>query len=443
VTAVDAASNPPSSPVAGETDIVRRFLAWMQRASAEDRAEAVSALARAYLYSPLSDAVRREAVVALTTVLDDPCARVRGALAEALASASDAPRHIIVGLASDQSEVSRIVLARSPVLDDFELVDCAAIGDVAAQAAVARRPHLSPGVAAALAEIGERPAVVALVGNLDAELTPEALRRVFDRFGDYAEVREQLSRRPVLAAALRADIAAATSRALAQVAASRDWMSARRAERIARDAREQAIVSIARDCPPRELAELTARLRRSGALTVALLMRALLSGDAGLFRQTLVEMSGLPEGRVAGFLRNPGGQGFAALYAKAGLPGHFLAAFRAVLGVLADGPSPRDDQISHALTMRSIQACEKLGDPSLAPILSLLWRFACESARDDAQQLAAQALYREEVPAMSRLESEELDAAPFVVLDGDETNAHFAPPVELNRASPAAMHDAA
>ena len=211
--------------------------------------------------------------------------------------------------------------------------------------------------------MGERPAVLALAGNLDAELTNAAVRRIFDRFGEDPAVREKLSTRAGLPAALRADIAAATSRALAQVAASRDWLNPRRAERIARDAREQAIVAIARTCPPRELAELVARQRKSGALTVALLMRALVSGDSGLFRQTLVEMSGLPEGRVAGFLRNFRGQGFAALYGKAGLPGHFLPAFRAALGVLADGASPRDNQISHNLTMRLISRVRKTRRP--------------------------------------------------------------------------------
>jgi uncharacterized protein (DUF2336 family) len=443
VTAVDAASNPSSGPVAGEADIVRRFLSWMQRAPAEKRADAVSALARAYLHSPLSDPVRSEAVVALTSVLDDPSSLVRRALAEALASARDAPRHIVLGLASDQSDVARIVLARSPVLDDSELVDCAAIGDAAAQTAVARRPHLRAAVAAAIAEIGERSAVIALAGNPDAELTSDALRRIFDRFGEDAAMREKLSMRAALPAALRADIAAATSRALERFAATRAWLEPRRAERIARDAREQAIVSIAGACPQRELAELLVRLRESGALTVALLMRSLLSGDSSLFRATLVEMSGLPEGRVAGFVRNWRGQGFAAVYAKAGLPLHFLPAFRAALDVVADSASSRDNQISHALTTRLIRSCEKLADPTLAPIISMLWRFACESARDDAQEFAAEAVFHAMVPLVDRLEPEELGEAPLLVLDSDGANENFAPSVELEFAPPEHVADAA
>ena len=191
-----------------------------------------------------------------------------------------------------------------------------------------------------------------------------------------------------------------------------------------------------------------ARQRKSGALTVALLMRALVSSDSGLFRQTLVEMSGLPEGRVAGFLRNFRGQGFAALYGKAGLPGHFLPAFRAALGVLADGASPRDNQISHNSTMRLIRACEKLADPNLAPILSMLWRFACESARDDAQEFVADAAMQETVLSTRQVEheaveQEDLEASPPIVLDNEAPGENFAPPVELELVSPEKVADAA
>src|SRR5476649_837544 len=124
---------PAAFPPSDQPNIVRRFLSWAQRADAGGRAEAASALARAYLYSDLGAALRREAAIGMTSLLDDHSALVRRALAEALAGASDAPHHIVLALASDQSEVSSVVLARSPVLTDAELVDCAAIGDVHAQ----------------------------------------------------------------------------------------------------------------------------------------------------------------------------------------------------------------------------------------------------------------------------------------------------------------------
>ena len=172
-----AVANSTSAPVAADTGVVRRALAWMRRQPADGRAEAVNALARAFLHCGLPDAVRAEAMLALTSVLDDLSVPVRRALADALAGAVDAPRHIILALACDQSEVARIVLARSPLLEDAELVDCAAIGDAAVQTAIARRAGLGAGVAAAIAEIGEKGAVLALADNLQAELRPMCCAR--------------------------------------------------------------------------------------------------------------------------------------------------------------------------------------------------------------------------------------------------------------------------
>ena len=457
----EAVAERPQALDAGEPSIVRRFLAWAQRADAEGRADAVSALARAYLYSDLTPETRAEAALGLTAALDDPSALVRRALAEALASAAEAPRHIVLALAGDQSEVASVVLERSPALTDAELVDCAAVGDVVAQAALARRPRLSAGVAAALAEIGQREAVLVLAGNLEADLPESALWRIFERFGGDAETREALLSRGWLRPALRNELAAATARALAGFAARCDWLSPQRAERIARDAREQATMTIARSSEGEELAELVRRMRAAGTLTVAVLMRALLCGDRGLFVQALSEISGLAERRVAAFAANPAGCGFAALYEKARLPLAFLPAFRAALaGVEALRPA-RGDKISRALAERVIEACERQGDAGLAPIQALICRLAAEAAREDAREFAQSAARAVppliavpllegpnyaplliEAVAAALEDFEPPEEAPAVALDL-EREEDLAPPVQLPEDMLAALADAA
>ncbi len=448
VTAIEAVAGPPSALEAGEPSIVRRFLAWAQQADAEGRADAASALARAYLYSDLDPGARAEATIGLTAVLDDPSALVRRALAEALASAADAPRHIVLALACDQSEVASVILARSPILTDAELVDCAAIGDVAAQTALAQRPRLGPGVAAALAEIGGREAALALAGNLEADPPASALWRVFERFGDDAETREALLTRPWLPPALRNELAAATARALADFAARRDWLSPQRAQRIARDAREQATVTILRASDSEERGELARRMRAAGTLTVAALMRALLSGDRDFFVEAAAELSGLPRRRVAAFAQCPESYGFAALYAKARLPQAFLPAFRAALaGVETLRPPP--GAISRALTEQVIAACERRADPSLAHALALLWRLAAEAAREEARQFAADAAAAPTdppppsyAPLLIEAVAAALDdfaAPPAPALEGDEE----APPLQLSPDLLAALAEAA
>src|SRR5258706_13348355 len=89
-----------------ERMIVRDFLQWLRTASAGERAEGSNALARAYLFSPLSQDDRAAAEGAMLMLLDDPSPLVRRALAEALASSQSAPPAVVHGLAADQPFVA-------------------------------------------------------------------------------------------------------------------------------------------------------------------------------------------------------------------------------------------------------------------------------------------------------------------------------------------------
>src|SRR3954453_5492887 len=163
--------------------IVRQFLQWVRTAEAAERAEATSALARAYLYSDLSDDDRAAAEGAMILLLDDPSPLVRGALADALAPSGDAPAAIMHALVNDQPDIAAIVLERSPLLLDSDLVDQVAIGAACAQAAVGRRDALPRSVAAAIAEVGGPEACLILIENAGADLTLFSLGRIVERFG--------------------------------------------------------------------------------------------------------------------------------------------------------------------------------------------------------------------------------------------------------------------
>ena len=314
--------------------IVRRFLAWAATAPAASRAQGARALARAYLTADLGPADRHHAELALTRLLDDPSPLVRRALAESFAGAGDAPHHIVVVLANDQSDIAAPILGRSPLLSDAELIDCAAIGDAFAQAAIALRPRLSAAVAAALAEVGAREALISLAVNPGADLPEFSVRRMLERFGGDGEMREALLSRPHLPAALRADLVAATAQALSAFVTACDWMSDARAARVTREAREKATIIIATDAQAEGgngPLKLVAHLRAAGQLTAGLVLRALLSGNRSLFEAALGELSGVPLPRVTGLVRAWHGAGFVALYAKARLPAALLPAFQAAL----------------------------------------------------------------------------------------------------------------
>ena len=203
-------------------------------------------------------------------------------------------------------------------------------------------------------------------------------------------MREALLERPLLPAALRAQIAVATAKDLS-VAASR-WLPRERAERVAREARDQAISSIASSCPEDERAELVRSLRACGALTPALLLRSLLGGERDLFAEALAELSGLPLPRVAAFALAPRGEGFAALAHKAGLKSQVLPAFAAALAAIKTSAGEVGGGLKLPLVQKVIDECERRDDPALAKVLALLWRFAAEAARAEAAGFARDAI---------------------------------------------------
>ena len=374
--------------------IVRRFLAWSQMVPPGQRAEGVSALALGYLYSQMSPEIRREAEAALTAMLEDPSPVVRRALAEAFASAVEAPHHCVIALANDQPEIASLVLERSPVLTDQDLVDCAASGNGAVQSAIARRPELSALVSAALAEKAEVEALRVLAENHGADVPEFSLRRMVERFGADACLREALLGRAELPTCVRVDLVCAGASALTAFVTECGWLPGDRAERLRRDASERAIMEIAMTASQEDslegALEMAQHLRATGKLTPALMLRALLSGDRSLFEAALSELSGQPLARASGFVRFHQGSGFVALYDRARMPANLLPVFQAALLAQDEAGAPdlgEEARLSRRLIGQVLVDCEAIEDPDLARVMALLRRFDAEAAQQEARAL--------------------------------------------------------
>src|SRR6185436_15826607 len=216
--------------------IVRHFLQWVRTAEAAERAEATSALARAYLYSELTQDDRIAAEGAMILLLDDPSPLVRYALADALGSSRDAPATVVHALINDQPDIAMIVLERSPLLLDSDLVDALAGGGADVQAAIGRRETLPRSVSAAIAEVGSAEACLTLIENSGAEIAAFSLDRIVERFGHLAAIRESLLAWPDLPAALRQVLVVKLAETLASFVVARNWIDEGRAQRIAQEA---------------------------------------------------------------------------------------------------------------------------------------------------------------------------------------------------------------
>src|SRR5262249_33650568 len=145
--------------------------------------------------------------------------------------------YMVHTLANDISDVAAIVLARSPLLTDAELVDCIATADARAQSAIAHRPRVGAPVCAALAEVGELCALLVLASNPGAEVPEFSIRRMIERHGKDGDLRAALLSRPNLPIAIRCDLAAAEAISLATRENRAAAMVAEKAECVMRDAR--------------------------------------------------------------------------------------------------------------------------------------------------------------------------------------------------------------
>ncbi len=388
--------------------IVRQFLRWIKTAQAADRAAATNALARAYLQAQMDTEDKQAAEAAMTLLLDDVSPLVRTALAEGLAHAAHAPRHIILALAVDQPEISGLILRRSPALLDAELVDFFARGDERVQQAIAERRPLSMPLAAAICEVGEASACVALLGNESADIAVFSLARLVERLGRSPLVRELLLARDDLPIVLRQRLIADLSSVLGDFLTQKSWLSPVRVRNVTREALDKATLFLAQTPQEDARGELIEYLAQTQQLTPVLLLRSLCAGNVSFFEEVLAHLSGLPLRRVYMLVNDRAVAGFHALYKRCQLPDAAYPAFRAVLDVLLD--TQMDDRaggqfhFSRRMLERVLTLYSGFALGETDHLLLLLRRFAADAAREEARQFAERYVAGFDEPALLQLE---------------------------------------
>jgi uncharacterized protein (DUF2336 family) len=299
--------------------VVSHFLKWVATARVNERAAAASALGRAYVNHDLPFEDRCAAEAALTLLLDDPSSKVRAAMAETLSMSAHAPLQVISALASDQPEVSGVVLARSPLLSDVDLIDRVATGQGIAQKLIASRPSVSMSLAASIAEIGEPDACLTLLGNDGADIAALSFRRIAERHGHLGSIREALIADKRLPSDCRHMLLVKLGDALKGSPLVVALMGATRADRVLKDACVKASVTLIETTHSEEYAALIAHMRVRGDLTASFIIRTLAHGKVDFFGSVLVALTGQAEQRVRALLAGGHDVALAAIFRSAGL----------------------------------------------------------------------------------------------------------------------------
>ena len=131
-------------------------------------------------------------------------------------------------------------------------------------------------------------------------------------------------------------------------------------------------------------------------------MRALLSGNVVLFEEALAELADMPVERVSGLVHDSGSAGLRALFDKAGLPPSTYPAFKEAIEAMREGGFIGEPggaaRLKRRMIERVLTRCEDEELGELAPLITLLRRFATEAAREEARlfcdELVAETLRR-------------------------------------------------
>lgn len=223
--------------------------------------------------------------------------------------------------------------------------------------------------------------------NPSAAIATLSLDRIVARHGHLGAIREAMLARNDLPAATRQALVAKLSRILADFVASRAWLEQDRALRVAREECERATVTLAAVASKDEIRPLIRHLRESGQLTAGLLLRTLLCGNVEMFVKALAELSDMPVRRVSALVRNQGGYGLRAVFARAELPASsYPAILEAIEALRETGFNPVPGaRLKRRMVERVLTRCADQADVDTAPLLSLLRRFIVEAARDEAR----------------------------------------------------------
>jgi uncharacterized protein (DUF2336 family) len=368
--------------------LVKSFLSWMDEAPARERAEAATVLAEAWQAGALGEDTPEAVEAALTSVLDDPSPMVRRALALAFAESRDAPRHLVLGLAADQAEVSAPLIARSPLLTEADLVDLAATGERKALVAIAIRPDVSRAVAQALIRRRDADCAFALAGNPASDIAEADLLVLIEAFGHLPKFRNVVQARPDLPLTARHALMLRTAEGLGQFVTEGGFLPGGRKARLLDDTLQSGTLALARQSPG-EVDRFVAHLRRQGLLTPALLLRSVLGGDLALVTHALADLCTVPTSRVAALLRGRSVASILVLLRRAGLPAFAEPVLAAAIMAAARLPAgERGGEFSLPVLRAAQGACLDIAGEEGVRLMATLRRFEAQTMREESRARA-------------------------------------------------------
>lgn len=255
-----------------------------------------------------SGAVQRLLGSIFISVVTEAERDIRERLAKKLSTADWAPPALVNVLVLDDIEIARPLIARSPVLQDTDLIRLLVECTLGHQIEVARRPHLGETVVQQILRQSEPAVLTALAENTDTPLSTEDMRVLVEASRRISSLRRPLTKRPELTDELAQRLYIWVGQALRVALVGRFRLDEEALDRSLAESINEAygghpmdvVPPAARPDSEREAMELRliAKLQSADQLRPGYLLRALREGKLSLFAAGLAALGGFEAGQV-------------------------------------------------------------------------------------------------------------------------------------------------
>ena len=265
------------------------------------------------------------ALEVLKVLANDNLPRVRAIIAEELKHATNVPKPIITGLATDLEEIVTVpILEYSPLLRDEDLIQIIARGIKGrALIALSRRNKLAAKVSKSVVETDDAGAVRSLLENRSAEIGDTTFDRIVKKAGENREWHNAMVFRDDLPVRTIMRIASFVNAALMEKLIERNKSQAGLVEKLRKKVRKRIETGNldAEDAEPAyDSAESRAeKMHKAGKLTEKALKKAFADHDNTFVRHGVRLLSELPVETVNLMFNSASGKVVTALAWKAGL----------------------------------------------------------------------------------------------------------------------------
>ena len=264
--------------------------------------------------STLTDRERTLMFAILHQLVRDAEMAVRRTISEQLADEETLPRDLAMILANDEIEVAFPILSKSPVLQDFDLIEVIRQRTLEHQLSISIREVVSPGVSGALVETGNPDVIVKLLKNHGAQISEKTMGYLVEESKRVDTFQEPLLRRKDLDAGLAKRMYLWVSVALRQYVMENFEVDETTVDDMLESAALAEIKAAAEDgLTPTRSEALAAELGEAGVIKPLLLIQLFQKGEVHLFVAMIKEMTGLRKKLIMRVLLEPGGEGLAII----------------------------------------------------------------------------------------------------------------------------------